>query len=103
MDQAVETLKECGSMLPFHELLAALSEECLELSHAALKYRRSITQINVTPKQEDSAYADLLEELSDVFNILVSARIVDPRCKIMDYCDKSKASRWKSRLSGSQE
>ena len=98
MDRTVEVLKECGSMLPFDELLAALSEECVELSHAALKYRRALNQINVTPKKEDSAYLDFLEELCDVFNVIVSAGIVDPKCRIMDYCDATKADRWKSRL-----
>ena len=62
MSVQIDILKAVG--VP--ELLAGLAEECAELSHAALKYRRALTQCSPTPVDEDYAYQRLLEEIADV-------------------------------------
>ena len=52
--------------LSYTEKLAGLAEEASELAQAALKLRRSITQLNPTPVSEAEAYMCLLEEIGDV-------------------------------------
>ncbi len=47
-------------------MLEQLAEECAELSHAALKYSRSLRGENPTPKSAGECLADLIEETADV-------------------------------------
>ena len=98
MTNKSKLLLDCGNKLSKDELLAALAEECVELSHAALKYRRALTQDNPTPAKEKECLQSFEEEISDVMNILVSAGAVNPELSIESYCSESKAVRWMNRL-----
>ena len=98
MTEKAKVLRQCGNKISRTELLAALAEECIELSHAALKYRRSLTQDNPTPVDEDEAWNVVKEEISDVMNILVSGYFVHPECSIESICSEDKALRWMKRL-----
>lgn len=100
MTDKTKILQQCGNKISRTELLAALAEECMELAHAALKYRRSLTQDNPTPKCESEAWEDVKEEISDVMNILVSAYFVHPEATIESICSEDKAIRWIERLNG---
>lgn len=103
MTEKSQLLQQCGNRISKTELLAALAEECIELSHAALKYRRSLTQDNPTPASEKDCRAAVKEEISDVMNILVSGYFVDPECTIESICSESKAIRWMERLNSRVE
>lgn len=83
-------------ILGIPELLTGLAEEASELAQAALKYRRSLTQINPTPIPEDEAYQALLEEIADV-NLYLSTLYINygEVCRIME----AKGKRWEKRLS----
>lgn len=48
------------------EILCQLAEEAAELSQAALKLRRALTQKNPTPVTVEEAEEHLLEEFADV-------------------------------------
>lgn len=98
MSDVVITLQQCGEKLSKEELLAALAEECTELAHAALKYRRVLVQENYTPLTKKESIAAVQEELSDVMNILVGGGFVDPRSTVASMCSKDKADRWERRL-----
>lgn len=98
MTNKSQILLDCGHQLSKPELLAALAEECVELSHAALKYRRALTQDNPTPAKEKECLQSFEEEISDVMNILVSAGAVNPELSVESYCSESKAIRWMNRL-----
>ena len=52
------------------EMLSQLAEECAELGKAALKLRRVLDGRNPTPKTEEEARADLIEEVADVYNVV---------------------------------
>lgn len=49
------------------EILCQLAEEAAELSQAALKLRRAISQHNPTPMTVDEAEKNLREEIADVW------------------------------------
>ena len=55
---------EVADELDKEEILCQLSEECGELIQACLKYRRATK--GLTPKTEEDAHIDLVEELADV-------------------------------------
>lgn len=99
MTTKTKILLECGSKLSKPELLAALAEECVELAHACLKYRRAITQENPTPVTQEECLVSLKDEISDVMNILVSTDIVDSESSVESLCSEYKATRWMNRLS----
>jgi len=52
-------------LLSTPELLAGLAEEASELAQAALKYRRTFSNINPTPMTGPEAFEKLLEEIAD--------------------------------------
>jgi NTP pyrophosphatase (non-canonical NTP hydrolase) len=54
--------------LSAEDLLCQIAEEASELSQAALKLRRDITQTNPTPVTPKDATKDLIEEYGDVMN-----------------------------------
>lgn len=92
-------LDEIAYRLPVREALECLAEESSELSQAALKYiRAKKLSKNPTPKTEEEAREDLLEEFQDV---LITMRLViddETWDKIIDVQDSPKLSRWYNRL-----
>ena len=86
-------LERVDKYLSHTELLAQLAEEAAELSQAALKVRRVIDGQNPTPVTYDSAYANLVEEYSDVVCCLQELQI-DYSPEIID----EKKKRWIQRL-----
>ena len=59
----IDTIREHMSQ---EELLTQLAEEAAELAQAALKLRRTYSDVNPTPVSTEDAYEGLLEELADV-------------------------------------
>lgn len=86
-------MERVDAYLSHTELLAQLAEEAAELSQAALKLRRVIDGQNPTPVTYDSAYANLVEEYSDVVCCLQELQI-DYLPDIID----EKKKRWIQRL-----
>lgn len=81
------------------ELLLQLAEEATELAHAALKLHRVRSGKNPTPKTQNEAFADLMEEVVDVelvLSVLNYGNIVlkEERGRIQS----AKLKRWKQRL-----
>ena len=86
-------------MLPLAELLTQLAEEAAELSQAALKYRRTLSNANPTPVTRRQAEDKLLEEIADVKLCLHVAGFEKVRDKIqVNRIISSKAERWLHRL-----
>lgn len=65
------------------EILCQLAEEAAELSQAALKLRRALTQVNPTPKTPEEAEENLREEIADVW-VCLNALLEDKDGKTMD-------------------
>lgn len=87
--------------LSAEDLLCQIAEEASELSQAALKLRRAITQTNPTPVTPEAAAKDLIEEYGDVINAMdayiLSANIHnDPA--LWYGVRKTKIIRWAMRL-----
>lgn len=86
-------------MLPLAELLTQLAEEASELSQAALKYRRTLSNSNPTPVTRRQAEDKLLEEIADVKLCLHVAGLEKVRDKIaVNRIISTKAERWLKRL-----
>lgn len=66
------------------EILCQLAEEAAELSQAALKLRRAISQHNPTPMTADEAEKNLREEIADVWVCLNAYFPDDENGMIMD-------------------
>lgn len=86
------------SKLTEDEILCVIAEEASELSKAALKLRRALTDINPTPISIDEARRNLLEEFADVH---VAERTflyegADYNFIRQTYCEK--LNRWIERL-----
>ena len=92
----VDTIRE---QVPQDELLAQLAEEATELAHAALKLRRVYNGVNPTPVKRQDAFANLKEEIADVW-LLVRVLGWDSPIGRMEYerIMEAKLSRWLSRL-----
>lgn len=74
-------------------LIELLAEEASELTHAALKYARVLRGENPTPVTEEQAYANIIEEFTDV--ILCSKQLsIEADDDIM----ARKIKRWNDRL-----
>lgn len=92
-----------SAQVPTEELLAGLAEEAAELSKAALKFRRAITQKNPTPVTTNEAWAMLEEEVADtllcmaVLGLLGEVDGLSKRCEQMT---QLKIDRWVNRLGG---
>lgn len=88
-------------LLSTPELLAGLAEESAELAQAALKYRRTFSNINPTPVTGAEAYENLLEEIADVELYLdqlrLGYRFTEASVKI-NRIKERKLQRWKERL-----
>lgn len=73
-----------------------LSEEAIELAHAAQKMARKLRNENPTPVPFDELAYNVVEELSDVMNV-ADVLSLTPSMHIQ----VEKMSRWTSRLNGS--
>lgn len=97
--------KTISPKVPADELLAGLAEEAAELSKAALKFRRAITQKNPTPVTTNEAWAMLEEEVTDtllclgVLGLIGEVGGLSRRCEQMT---QLKIDRWSNRLGGSR-
>lgn len=82
------------------ELLAGLAEEAAELSQAALKYRRALTQYNPTPLAPKDARAALLEEIADVELYLSILGFYKDKSDLNALADhtRAKLDRWAKRV-----
>lgn len=86
-------------MIPLEELLCQLAEEAAELSQAALKMRRTLTNMNPTPVKRKDAEEAILEEIADVKLCLHVCGFEKVRDKIhVNRIISAKAERWLQRL-----
>lgn len=86
-------------MMPLAEIMTQLAEEAAELSQAALKYRRTLSNSNPTPVTRHEAEKILLEEIADVKLCLHVAGFEAVRHKIqVNRTITAKAERWLKRL-----
>lgn len=83
------------------EMLSQLAEECCELGQAALKLRRVLDGRNPTPKTEEDARNDLIEEAADVYNAMGFLLGVDEHIQAYNIIQKKK-DRWLGRLEEKQ-
>ena len=83
--------------VPQAELLALLAEEAVELAHAALKLRRVYDGTNPTPVKGATAFANLKEELADVW-LVVSVLGYDRHRPEIVRIQSEKLKRWLQRL-----
>lgn len=83
------------------ELLANLAEEAAELAQAALKMRRVMDGSNPTPVTFQEAHEKMLEEITDVEN-LVAALLYNTPTAVKARADlrAQKLERWAGRLLG---
>ena len=83
------------------ELLANLAEEAAELAQAALKMRRVMDGSNPTPVTFQEAHEKMLEEITDVEN-LVAALLYNTPTAVKARADlrAQKLERWAERLMG---
>ena len=86
-------LKELGE----DEILCQLAEEAAELAKAALKLRRAKSGKNPTPKTEDEARADLVEEFADVANAAAFLMTEDDLVEVEGIISR-KRERWMKRI-----
>lgn len=93
-----KSLEYIRSKVPTAELYAALAEEAAELAQAALKYRRTITKDNPTPKTEEEALQSLLEELADINTCLTAINFSAEQYMEMWEMQQKKIDRWAHRL-----
>lgn len=88
--------------IPIEELLAQLAEEANELAHAALKLRRTYSNINPTPVTRSEAWEKLIEEIADVELLLQVLDLDVPsegRVSVRLY----KTKRWAGRIKERRE
>lgn len=95
------SIDEIRNMMPLDELMAQLAEEASELAQAALKVRRTLSDVNPTPKTRKEARDSLLEEIADVKLCLHVAGLEKVSDKIqVNRIISAKAERWLKRLQG---
>ena len=98
MNREIDFIRE---HTPVDELLCQLAEECTELAHAGLKYRRALTGDNPTPITEEQARENLLEEIADVslcLKALGMDHIDREFCLDIAKATNAKARRWAERI-----
>lgn len=83
--------------IPEEELLVQLAEEASELAQAALKFHRVLDGRNPTPVRLSEAWANLQEEISDVFLCLTVLEI-NPVDQEYLVSMQNKLDRWVGRL-----
>lgn len=94
---AVEEMRETEIDSDTDEVLSKLVRASSLLSKAALKLRRALDGTNPTPKTEEEARADLIEEAADVYNVLGLLLDATDQAEIYGIIQKKKA-RWIGRL-----
>lgn len=83
------------------ELLCQLTEECAELSQAALKLIRARTGRNPTPRTAEECAENLAEEMADVALCMwLVADTCDVDLAALEVLRDGKAARWAQRLEG---
>lgn len=98
MNREIDFIRE---YIPTNELLCQLAEECTELAHAGLKYRRALTGGNPTPITKEQARENLLEEIADVslcLKALGMDHIDREFCLQITRVSNEKARRWVGRI-----
>ena len=92
------TAMECIGIIqrdvPTPDLFEQLAEEAAELAQAANKMARAIRRNNPTPKTEDEAMKDVIEEYTDVVSVGSNILDIEPDWLIGDY----KLYRWTKRI-----
>lgn len=88
--------------IPEEELLVQLAEEASELAQAALKMHRVIDGRNPTPVRLSEAWANLQEEISDVF-LCLTVLEVNPVDQEYLVSMQNKLDRWVDRLQKKEE
>lgn len=73
-DTVEERLLDVANKLGVENILCILAEECSELSQAALKCRRAA--LGLTPKSEEEAFSNLVEEISDVESCITQLKML---------------------------
>lgn len=92
-------IEQIQHIMPLAEIMTQLAEEASELSQAALKYRRTLSNSNPTPVTRREAETKLLEEIADVKLCLHVAGFEAVRHKIsVNRTISAKAERWLKRL-----
>jgi NTP pyrophosphatase (non-canonical NTP hydrolase) len=92
-------IDQIREIMPLAEIMTQLAEEAAELSQAALKYRRTLSNANPTPVGRKEAETKLLEEIADVKLCLHVAGFEAVRHKIsVNRTISAKAERWLKRL-----
>lgn len=79
------------------EKLENLSLASAKLGKAALKLRRVLDGRNPTPKTEEQARADLIEEVADVYNVLGFLLKAEDNVEVYNIIQRKK-DRWLGRL-----
>lgn len=81
-------------------LLSLLAEECSECAHAALKLARIIRQESPTPESEEVAFDHLVEEITDVQNVMLILQEYTPTLSVKADFSISyfKLNRWVERI-----
>lgn len=94
-----EKLQYIIDCLSTEELLCQLAEEASELSHAALKHRRTLSDTNPTPVSKEDSIKNLLEEIADV-SLLINLLgfNTEPNEAICREIMAMKTERWADRL-----
>lgn len=93
----MDAFKMITNKVPQKELLAQLSEEAVELAHAALKLRRTHDDTNPTPTTAEEALEALKEELADV-QLLVMVLGLNQYSLEICRTMQAKLERWVQRL-----
>ncbi len=92
-------IDQIREIMPLAEIMTQLAEEAAELSQAALKYRRTLSNANPTPITRREAEKKLLEEIADVKLCLHVSGFEAVRHKIeVNRTISAKAERWLHRL-----
>ena len=89
----VETMRE---LIGEPAMLEMLAEECVELSHAALKMARILRNENPTPRTKDEVWEKLVEEASDV-GLCMDQLGLEPDHKIIEEKTRRFHKRWEEK------
>ena len=82
---AIENIEIIKRDIPKADLYEQLAEEAAELAQAANKMARVLRGTNPTPKSEEDARKDLIEEYTDVVSVGTNILDIHPDWLIGDY------------------
>lgn len=91
---AIENIEIIKRDIPKADLYDQLAEEASELAQAANKMARVLRGTNPTPKTEEEAQKNLIEEYTDVVSVGTNILDIHPDWLLGDY----KLYRWKKRI-----